>query len=157
VRGQSRVPRGELGFAAEKARHPEVVLAQGYRGSRYRGSRFARGMSRFRSYRRSAIADINRPALRPQTRGDFPGGAGFPLSSARLIFKPVGKPISAHPRAPAHPYPACRHRADRKEFLALLNAKEIGITLSEENQSNRPRPSSSTTPRRNISQCETGT
>jgi 5-methyltetrahydrofolate--homocysteine methyltransferase len=27
--------RGELGFAAEKARDPEAMQAQGYRGSRY--------------------------------------------------------------------------------------------------------------------------
>jgi 5-methyltetrahydrofolate--homocysteine methyltransferase len=27
--------RGELGFAAEEARDPEAMLAQGYRGSRY--------------------------------------------------------------------------------------------------------------------------
>jgi hypothetical protein len=44
-------------------------------------------MSRFRIYRGLAKAVINRPAPRPQTRGDLPGGAGFPPSSARSIFQ----------------------------------------------------------------------
>ena len=61
--------RGELGFAADEARDPEAMLAQGYRGSRYS----------------------------------------------------VG-------------YPACPNLADQKQLLALLNAEEIGITLSEEDQ-----------------------
>jgi len=46
-------------------------------------------------------------------------------------------------------YPACPNLADQKQLLGLLRADEIGITLSEEDQldlSNRPRPSSSTTP-----------
>jgi 5-methyltetrahydrofolate--homocysteine methyltransferase len=61
--------RGELGFAAEEARDPEAMLAQGYRGSRY-----------------------------------------------------------------SFGYPACPNLADQKQLLALLNAEEIGITLSEEDQ-----------------------
>jgi 5-methyltetrahydrofolate--homocysteine methyltransferase len=61
--------RGELGFAAEEARDPEAMLAQGYRGSRY-----------------------------------------------------------------SFGYPACPNLADQKQLLALLNAAEIGITLSEEDQ-----------------------
>ncbi len=31
-------------------------------------------------------------------------------------------------------YPACPNLADQKQLLALLNAEEIGITLSEEDQ-----------------------
>jgi 5-methyltetrahydrofolate--homocysteine methyltransferase len=31
-------------------------------------------------------------------------------------------------------YPACANLADQKQLLALLNAEEIGITLSEEDQ-----------------------
>jgi 5-methyltetrahydrofolate--homocysteine methyltransferase len=61
--------RGELGFAADEARDPEAMLAQGYRGSRY-----------------------------------------------------------------SFGYPACPNLADQKQLLALLNAEEIGITLSEEDQ-----------------------
>jgi len=61
--------RGELGFAAEEAREPEAMLAQGYRGSRY-----------------------------------------------------------------SFGYPACPNLADQKQLLALLQAEEIGITLSEEDQ-----------------------
>jgi len=63
--------RGELGFAAEEARDPEAMLAQGYRGSRY-----------------------------------------------------------------SFGYPACPNLADQQQLLALLNAEEIGITLSEEDQLN---------------------
>ena len=50
-------------------------------------------MSRCRTYRRVAIADINNwSALSiSQIQGDFPGGAGFPLSSARLIFSAIEK------------------------------------------------------------------
>ncbi len=61
--------RGELGFAADEARDPDAMLAQGYRGSRY-----------------------------------------------------------------SFGYPACPNLADQKQLLALLNAEEIGITLSEEDQ-----------------------
>src|SRR5439155_4905528 len=61
--------RGELGFAAEEARDPDAMLAQGYRGSRY-----------------------------------------------------------------SFGYPACPNLADQKQLLALLNADEIAITLSEEHQ-----------------------
>jgi 5-methyltetrahydrofolate--homocysteine methyltransferase len=61
--------RGQLGFAADEARDPEAMLAQGYRGSRY-----------------------------------------------------------------SFGYPACPNLADQKQLLALLNAEEIGITLSEEDQ-----------------------
>ena len=31
-------------------------------------------------------------------------------------------------------YPACPNLADQKQLLALLNAAEIGLTLSEEDQ-----------------------
>ena len=31
-------------------------------------------------------------------------------------------------------YPACPNLADQKQLLALLNADEIGLTLSEEDQ-----------------------
>ena len=31
-------------------------------------------------------------------------------------------------------YPACPNLANQKQLLALLNAEEIGITLSEEDQ-----------------------
>jgi len=31
-------------------------------------------------------------------------------------------------------YPACPNLGDQKQLLALLNAEEIGITLSEEDQ-----------------------
>jgi 5-methyltetrahydrofolate--homocysteine methyltransferase len=58
-----------LGFAAEEARDPDAMLAQGYRGSCY-----------------------------------------------------------------SFGYQACPNLADRKQLLALLNAEEIGITLSEEDQ-----------------------
>jgi 5-methyltetrahydrofolate--homocysteine methyltransferase len=54
-------------------------------------------------------------------------------------------------------YLACPNLADQQQLLALLNAEEIGTTLSEEDQldpSNRLPPSSSTTPRRNTSRCE---
>src|SRR6266700_6411193 len=61
--------RGELGFAADEARDPDAMLAQGYRGSRY-----------------------------------------------------------------SFGYPACPNLADQKQLLALLNAAEIGLTLSEEDQ-----------------------
>ena len=61
--------RGELGFAAEEARDPDAMPAQGYRGSRY-----------------------------------------------------------------SFGYRACPNLADQKQPLALLNAEEIGITLSEEDQ-----------------------
>jgi 5-methyltetrahydrofolate--homocysteine methyltransferase len=61
--------RGELGFAADEARDPDAMLAQGYRGSRY-----------------------------------------------------------------SFGYPACPNLADQKQLLALLNAEEISITLSEEDQ-----------------------
>jgi hypothetical protein len=47
-------------------------------------------------------------------------------------------------------YPACPNLADQKQLLLLLNAEEIGITLSPKKTgstpSNRPRPPSSTTP-----------
>jgi len=45
-------------------------------------------------------------------------------------------------------YPACADLADPKQLLALLNADEIGSTPS-----NRPRPSSPITPRRNTFRC----
>ena len=53
-------------------------------------------------------------------------------------------------------YPACPNLADQKQLLALLNAEEIGIILSEETSSipnNRPPPSSSTTRRPSTFRC----